>query len=247
MKIQSSLVVLISFFAILAGEQLMASSPFSIKLNDAFPNENARRLAKAAAEGKVKEIDRLVAAGTDVNYKGAGGVTPLVWPMRTLNKTGFNKLLELGANPNAQWESGASVTYWVAGLSDPVFMKAVLTHGGDPNLINPRGHETPIFRAITPEGKVNLSPLIQAGANLNAQDSQGSTPLMAAADLNQFDVVYTLLCNGADFNLKDKWGKTITYAIENNNIDATSEGYRWREKSIAFLRTRGVRVNPRIP
>jgi uncharacterized caspase-like protein len=49
---------------------------------------------------------------------------------------------------------------------------------------------------------------IDNGADINALDNEGSTPLMYAAEYNNPDVVTTLLRAGADVNTKDKQGMT---------------------------------------
>ena len=69
------------------------------------------------------------------------------------------------------------------------------------------------------------------GANAKAQDSQGRTPLMVAAQNNQDpEVITTLLKAGSDINARDVNGYTaLTYAVWHNSglgaIDGFSE--RW--------------------
>ena len=50
--------------------------------------------------------------------------------------------------------------------------------------------------------------LIEAGADLNATDEVGFTPLMYAASKNYTDVVKELILAGADVNAQDKMGNT---------------------------------------
>jgi ankyrin repeat protein len=59
-------------------------------------------LCKAIEENDVGEIDRLVAAGADVNAKGKENMTPLLWAFPDDKPERFKKLLELGADPNAR-------------------------------------------------------------------------------------------------------------------------------------------------
>jgi tetratricopeptide (TPR) repeat protein len=63
-----------------------------------------------------------------------------------------------------------------------------------------------------------------AGADLNAKDSDGVTPLMGAAQYNSNpDVVTALLKAGVDVNAKDKQGKTpLMHAVLNPNPDAVA-------------------------
>ncbi|MGH8278141.1 MAG: ankyrin repeat domain-containing protein [Gammaproteobacteria bacterium] len=55
---------------------------------------------------------------------------------------------------------------------------------------------------------VELGKLIQAGANVNAQDRFGVTPLMQAVIGNNIAAVRTLLAAGADLRKKDLLGDT---------------------------------------
>jgi ankyrin repeat protein len=67
--------------------------------------------------------------------------------------------------------------------------------------------------------------LLEAGAQINAQDNEGMTPLMWAAKHNTNpDVVSTLLKAGANGKLTSKEGKTAgAYADENEKLKGTAQ------------------------
>lgn len=66
--------------------------------------------------------------------------------------------------------------------------------------------------------KKSMEFMIKFGADVNAQDKHGVTPLMAAAAIGSKDIVCLLLKNGADKTLKAKNGWTaFVYALANNN------------------------------
>lgn len=207
---------------------------------DLFANPQLRRLAKAAQRGDVAEIDALIAKGVDVNGKGRFGITPLFSAWQVQNKAGYKALLEHGANPNNIWTTGHTMMNNIAESPDPYFMKLALAHGGNPNLVAPRLSETPLFHAVGPDSKVNLPLLINAGANLNHQDSDGETPLMTAAALNQYDAVYLLLKAGADYRIKDHFGKTVKWEIENSAkyMNTTGKPGNELKKVVVFLKER---------
>jgi hypothetical protein len=83
-----------------------------------FADPDVAELAVAAALDDVKEIDRLVAKGVDVNATSNDGLkTPLyfvidrnTWLGPTATMTGVQRLLEHGANPNFHVVCGGRTT-----------------------------------------------------------------------------------------------------------------------------------------
>jgi len=62
--------------------------------------------------------------------------------------------------------------------------------------------------------------LLQAGADVDECDTNGTTPLMLAAINGHTSVVKLLLSNSADPNLKNKWRYTaLMYAVEKNKVE----------------------------
>lgn len=221
-----------------------------VKLQDFYQEKGVIQLAEAAADGDVKRVDALVARGENVNAVGRDGMTPLLWAFMAKNKTGMKRLLELGASPGILIKSGESVTGLAAAMEDSEFLEMILAQGGSPNVVNPESDlkPTPLFISIVNINVANVHALIESGADLNyRRDSGIETPLIAAAELNQWEIVYALLMAGADYKLENRWGNTVVYFIEHNSIGAPSELFQWRQKVIDFLRGKGVSVNPAVP
>lgn len=84
----------------------------------------------------------------------------------------------------------------------------------------PNGSFLGICRNGSPE---EIAEAIAKGAELNAQDSDGRTPLICAAFLNRNpDVLLALLEAGADVNLTDSEGRrAIDYARKNKKFEGT--------------------------
>jgi ankyrin repeat protein len=80
----------------------------SVKVSDYFPLKAQAELAIAAEKGKTAKISTMLQAGADINAAGKDGMTVLLWCFLHQNKTAFEYLLEHGANPNAQMQSGAA-------------------------------------------------------------------------------------------------------------------------------------------
>ena len=211
-----------------------------------FDDEKVIALAKATISGDVEAIDRLVSEGVDVNARGKGNLTPLLWSVGKPNKEGMKRLLGHGASPNILTDEGESFIGFVAKSADTDYLKMALEHGGDPNLRN-NLEETVLFAAATSNHEnveETFQLLLNNGADINAVDYSGTNAAMAAAGINQFRSVYLLLEKGIDYTQKDQWGFTIVYSLERNGIafNPGSKKYDYRSRIAAFLENRGVEV-----
>ncbi len=109
------------------------------KAEDYFDDPQVIALCNAIETNDLKELDRLVAAGADVNSEGKGKMTPLLWAFPDNKLERFKKLLELGADPNVVIESdfdtrggmsaGDSVTHMACKTEFPGYFEAVFKHG----------------------------------------------------------------------------------------------------------------------
>jgi len=211
-----------------------------------FPDHRVRALAEAAGKGKGQVVEGLVRQGVAVNSRGTKGATPLFWAMRNIE--GFEKLLDLGADPNLIFD-GSSVMHKAARNGDIAFLQKALKYGGDPNLIAGKFNEAPIFKTIGvigSEKELAMILLLDSGANINATTGGekvfglsmgGKTPVMIAADLARFDIVLTLLVRGADYSLKDDNGRDLMARIDSmkGRFISGSVQEKSLEKVIQFL------------
>jgi ankyrin repeat protein len=87
------------------------------------------------------------------------------------------------------------------------------------NSRNTRG-ETPLMVACSAQSAVSLRPLIDAGADLNAQDNKGFTALMHAMEADAKGAFEELLMRGANPMLPNRYGKNLLdMAIDQNKPD----------------------------
>ena len=78
-----------------------------------------------------------------------------------------------------------------------------------------------LFRAVR-EGNTDMvrSLLSSPGADVNARDERGSTPLLEAARYGHNDICRLLIAAGADVKVKDHDGKTaLMLAVQGNHDD----------------------------
>lgn len=67
---------------------------------------------------------------------------------------------------------------------------------------------TALFNAILKRRVPMVLSLLRAGVNVNAQNSEGTTPLMAAASARNLEIFRLLLAHGADPSVTDGLGET---------------------------------------
>lgn len=291
-----ALTVLLVATAIATAEEPTLEAHARTVAKELFEDPKVAALATAAAMGDVKEIDRLVAAGVDVNARSKDcTLTPLFFAIirnQYLSKeqtitAGFRRLLEHGADPNfhlicadirlpndrrmtfpggqPRW----SIVHLAAGDEwNTEWLEALLKHGANPNLVYPGNSDingddlcagwSPLFEAINaadnarfthppaPIGVKNIDLLINAGANINHQASDGDSPVVCAASENMFGIVWRLLQRGADYRIKNNRGydlaAEIVYGRIRRRTDVRTDAAENPDlaKVVAFLESKGV-------
>jgi len=156
----------------------------------------------------------LVEAGADVN---AGTWPPLAQAVHRGN-TGIVKfLIDHGANVNYPEDWGPSHE---AVLSNIEMVKLLLAKGADINAGYMPALHAAIFKGSERTVEDIVEFLIQRGANVNAKDTWGYTPLFWAlnnmfpsTDDNNFyiDILNLLIANGADVSTKYPGGNTALF------------------------------------
>ncbi len=212
-----------SSYKISKTNNLNSKSLFSLGFNELYPNSSLRNLAKAAEAGDLSEIERLISSGVNVNMTGNRDVPVLFWAFKNIK--GFEKILQMDGDPNALFGEG-SIIHWAAKNKDVGFLKLVLEYGGDPNLRAGQFGETPIFNTISFIGEENIEGmllLLKYGADINARSTgevfsiasmAGRTPLLLAASLSRYDIVYMLIELGADYMMLDDSGHGLVNSIK---------------------------------
>jgi ankyrin repeat protein len=213
----------------------------SIKAADYFSESNEVAMATAAESNNASKIRELKAAGVDVNARGRNNLTPLYLAATSHSMKAYACLLELGADPNVQFqETGASALAIAAATADSTFLSQALAHGGKPNLVNPTTGLTPIWRSVEEILPDNVKILAAAGADVNLANSNGVTPLMFSAGANRYDIDLILLDAGADPRRRNIWGNSLLWYIHHNRADPQSKFYTWKEEVVERLRKLGI-------
>jgi ankyrin repeat protein len=162
-------------------------------------------LVKAADSGNTALVERLLAAGADVNAKDNYGDTALIAAADDGHTDIVERLLAAGADVNAQNNDGRT----------PLIAAA---KGGN---INPWDDEDYIRVARERSTDIVRRLLAVQGIKVNAQNKDGETALTIAALFSNADIVRLLLAAGADVNAKNKDGMTaLMHAADEFATDA---------------------------
>ncbi len=119
-------------------------------------------------------------------------------------------LLRYGANPNAPHTRYGTIMHAAAAtrLVDSL-IPVLISKKGDPNAVSPRDGTSPVHAAVAAVQVLNLEQLLERGANINAVDHLGRTPLHVAVALPEYDpIAFVLLDHGADAMVPDAGGLT---------------------------------------
>ncbi|HWF85832.1 MAG TPA: ankyrin repeat domain-containing protein [Vicinamibacterales bacterium] len=150
----------------------------------------------AATMGHDADTTRiLIDAGLNVNAADSAGFTPLINAAQRGSVEAVQMLLAKGANANAVTELGDVATHSTSRVKN-----------GALGL----GHFTALLLAAPTAPAPLVTALVKAGADVNAKDVRGMTPLMlaVATDHPNLEAIRTLLAAGADVNIRSLAGET---------------------------------------
>lgn len=170
-------------------------------------------LFRAAHEGDVAMIERLVAEGADVNARDARGRTPAHVAAFASEDDALRALAEAGADMNALEHRAYDVVTIAAVADDPELMSLAIELGNDPGLTTSPYDGTALIAAAHLGHAEVVRRLIDAGAPLDHINNLHWTAVMEAVVLGDGGqdhqaVLDALLTAGADRSLADRDGVT---------------------------------------
>ena len=213
----------------------------------AFPllNPNADPLHDAVKNRNLEEVNRLIAAGADVNAKeDEFGATPLHFASRDYI---VEALLAAGANVNAKDNNGHTPLHLASVNSLNDIAAVLLIAGADVNARNNSGW-TPLYVTCYRGFSASVvEALLAAGADANAKYDEGWTPLHLASNISDNSTVEVLLTAGAEVNTRNNNGQTPLHLAANPDHSFWTPGIDFslsaREGPISALLAAGANVN----
>lgn len=180
-------------------------------------NSCPAQLVKAIKKGDVKEMEKLIVAGADVNKKSVGA-TPLYWAAYKNSYEAARLLLDKGANINEGMSNGWNPIHIAAKKGNAEVVKLLIERGADIYAINPFG-ETPLKLAEENGSTLIIRMLQQAIENKDKNLTTNVEKTTVAIINNQ--VVATLSDVDIDIPIS-KEIKPNTYALIIGNEDYSS-------------------------
>jgi ankyrin repeat protein len=178
-------------------------------------------------------VELLLGHGADASAAMPHGETALMAAARAGDADSIRILIEAGADPNAaETTLGETGLMWAAAENHPEAIAALIAGGADPDQVSstldlapmdwvqvgmvstvlPVGGWVALTFAARENARDAAIALIDSGANPNAQDPDGNTPLLIALANDHYDLAAALLEAGADPNVTDRTGVTALHA-----------------------------------
>ena len=162
-------------------------------------NSGSRPLHGAAFYGHMEATESLIDAGADVNVVNSGGYTPLLSAMAGGHIEIAQVLITNGADPNVTTDGGQTALMVAAQAGNIELTRLILSKNPDLEAVDSY-RRTALLLTARESGNTEVAALlIDAGANMNARDRFGGTPLGLAAWRGFAGIVDLLMERGAEF------------------------------------------------
>jgi uncharacterized protein len=200
-------------------------------MNPNAKNEKGETALTYAIQNKDPKIVKALLEKADVNLQDDAGNSPIHLAVKNEKDEIFDWLLEKNADVNVGGAAGKTknqTALYAAVLRDREDLaRRLIERGANPNIAD-SGGAFPLSEAVAKAGAnpAMVKLLLDAGANVNAQEANKGTALIYAASNKSIapqtraEIVRLLLDKGADKSLKDNKGKTaLDWAKESGHKD----------------------------
>ena len=200
-------------------------------------SDGGNTLVRAVENDKMEAVKLLISAGSDLNSRNAYGLTPVMIVVEKNNIETLQLLLENGSDVNARvinsslflddWPEGATAIYSARLQGNIEMVDMLLEAGAESYLqINPDLNDN-LFLNTESFNNEKVKILIDDGADVNAFNEKGMSPLMIAVEKDNYELVKILIARGADINgrvpiKREYWARGTTALIIAANRGSTN-------------------------
>jgi ankyrin repeat protein len=185
-------------------------------------------LMSAAEQGSVPLVSLLLQNGADANKRGDQDETVLSWAARSGRVRVVDLLVRLSDTKNKNHALFAAVEGGPLVIRNdaPAALDSVPTEPAD----------------VEESWTATVESLLANGANIEARNEDGSTPLTWASAFAQTDILKLLIQRGAKTNVTDKYGNTALISAACECAEATMNS---AYDVVRILLKQGANVNAR--
>jgi hypothetical protein len=159
-------------------------------------------LEEAVKSGDSLLVKTLLEQGNEPNKTTSEGETPLTLAVRRDSEEVVALLLRRGADPTLKNKAGRTPLDISVEQGHAAALRVLVAHTKDKA-------GAKLLEACRKDQEQVAKLLIQGGANVNARDEMGNTPLMLAVGMGKVRLVRVLLEEGADVNATNKKGISV--------------------------------------
>ena len=173
--------------------------------------------------GQKEAAEFLMRKGADIRLATRNGYNSILVAAWRGHTPIVKMLLEEGI-PAGTAVCGYSVLHAAASAGQNDMVQLLISKGVDVNTRDRDGvHRTPLRWAVQENHLSVIQTLLDNGAEIDAQDEDGDTPLIQASGEGWLEVVRLLLERGADVNFQNHGGSTaLILAAAYDNADIVS-------------------------
>ena len=169
-------------------------------------SEGSTPLHEAVRYGRIEAVEFFLKKGADVNAQDNTGRTPLHWAASTGMEAIVKLLLDKGSDPLAV-DNSSNAPWMVAMKYKFDSIARLLCSFHDVNAADAKGR-TPLHTACAAGCSLSVEVLLREGANFNAVDNIGDTPLTLAVEGKP--KVVEMLLNFPHINIHPKNNEGLT-------------------------------------
>ena len=210
------------------GQEECRGSLASAKVTERRPKEDIEAVdvhgrtklhRECFSDGDVREVQRLLNKGANVNAKDNYGMSPLTLTIHNPNFSILSSLLFFEADVNVRDKGGSTPLVHAAAQGLIWFVQKLIANGANVNGANVPGNSkyvTPLHVASKHGFLRTASMLLKNGADVNAKASRDWTPLHDACENGHEQVVRLLLDKGAEVNVVSNSGQSPLHLASGN-------------------------------